>query len=650
MTALLISLGPLINRSLSAAITIISGSFFLYGLAKDIRNRVARNFSALLFFVTVTYVGDLGVSYSGSLSAAESWLRFQWLGIAFVPAAYVHLSDAILTMTGLPSRGRRRWAVRLLYLIAVISLVLVLWTDWVVRHPLAEPAPHFQPGPVFGLFIIYFFGSFVLSMWFVTRAHHRTLTRATRTRMTQLLFTYPAPALSVFPFLLVSGPSLSAPIVFYGVLILVDAALSVMLTYMAYLMAFFGTLLPDRLVKAQMLQFFLRGPVVAIATLAVIVWVPRASGILGLPGDEVMLFLVVAEILFLQWGITLARPLLERRLIYTGDQAEIQRIQELEDRLLTGADFYQLIDAILASTCDYLQVEAAFVASLTTGPPRLERAVGLKEELYTELEGAAELPTEAINGNLRRPEDITLEGDIFIWQDFWLIPLRFYPDSSDIAPQLIGLFGVADPTASGERSFAQEERHVLMTLANRATEVLEDRLLQSEVFAALEGLLPEMAAMQELRGAARYGGVQALVAPREDVLSSPEFQKKVKDALVHYWGGPKLTDSELMNLTVVRQAMEEQDGNPQRAMRTVLQRAVERLRPEGQRNMTTTEWILYNILEMRFIQGRKVRDVAMRLAMSESDLYRKQRIAIESVAATIAEMERATTEHSNAAQ
>ena len=58
--------------------------------------------------------------------------------------------------------------------------------------------------------------------------------------------------------------------------------------------------------------------------------------------------------------------------------------------------------------------------------------------------------------------------------------------------------------------------------------------------------------------------------------------------------------------------------------------------------MTTTEWILYNILEMRFIQGRKVRDVAMRLAMSESDLYRKQRVAIETVASIIAEMERTT--------
>src|SRR5438874_1229652 len=131
MDALFLRLGPLLNESLSAAIAIISGSFFLYSLVKDINNRVARAFSALLFFVTVTYIGDLGVSFAGgSMRAAEVWLRFQWLGIAFAPAAYVHLSDAILAMTGLVSRGRRRWGVRFLYVAAMAFFVIVQMTDW----------------------------------------------------------------------------------------------------------------------------------------------------------------------------------------------------------------------------------------------------------------------------------------------------------------------------------------------------------------------------------------------------------------------------------------------------------------------------------------------------------------------------------------
>ncbi|MCA9957940.1 MAG: hypothetical protein KC443_02835, partial [Anaerolineales bacterium] len=57
-----------------------------------------------------------------------------------------------------------------------------------------------------------------------------------------------------------------------------------------------------------------------------------------------------------------------------------------------------------------------------------------------------------------------------------------------------------------------------------------------------------------------------------------------------------------------------------------------------------TEWLLYNILELKFIQGGRVRDVARRLAMSESDLYRKQRVAIENVARTISNLEKEALE------
>ena len=64
--------------------------------------------------------------------------------------------------------------------------------------------------------------------------------------------------------------------------------------------------------------------------------------------------------------------------------------------------------------------------------------------------------------------------------------------------------------------------------------------------------------------------------------------------------------------------------------------------PSGGERRFTTEWILYNILEMKFIEGRKVREVAERLAMSEADLYRKQRIAVEAVAKAILTMESQT--------
>jgi len=93
-----------------------------------------------------------------------------------------------------------------------------------------------------------------------------------------------------------------------------------------------------------------------------------------------------------------------------------------------------------------------------------------------------------------------------------------------------------------------------------------------------------------------------------------------------------------MRFKIVRDAMEEHAGNQANALRAILRLAIEQVRPEGERRFTP-EWILYNILEMKFVEGRKVREIAARLAMSEADLYRKQRIAIDTVAGIIAEME-----------
>jgi hypothetical protein len=94
-----------------------------------------------------------------------------------------------------------------------------------------------------------------------------------------------------------------------------------------------------------------------------------------------------------------------------------------------------------------------------------------------------------------------------------------------------------------------------------------------------------------------------------------------------------------MKLRVVRMLVDDYDGNTSNALRALLRKAVDQVKPDGDRRFTS-EWILYNILEMKFIEGRKVREVAGRLAMSEADLYRKQRVAVEAVARAILDMEK----------
>jgi hypothetical protein len=187
-----------------------------------------------------------------------------------------------------------------------------------------------------------------------------------------------------------------------------------------------------------------------------------------------------------------------------------------------------------------------------------------------------------------------------------------------------------------ERLVDKEQRDSLWLLADRAALALEDRLLQQRVFRSLEDLQPQIDMLQRIRAAGRYDARVSLIT--EPLPEEADLADWVKDALTHYWGGPKLTNSPLMKLRTVQSMMDEHDGNASNALRALLRKAVDQMKPEGDRRFTS-EWILYNILEMKFIEGRKVREVAGRLAMSEADLYRKQRIAVEAVAHAILDME-----------
>jgi len=102
----------------------------------------------------------------------------------------------------------------------------------------------------------------------------------------------------------------------------------------------------------------------------------------------------------------------------------------------------------------------------------------------------------------------------------------------------------------------------------------------------------------------------------------------------------------LLGLRSVRRLLAEQGGSPTRALQAVLRQAIANLRPDDQIDPSAQEWLLYNLLEGRFLRRQTVRDVAHRLAMSESDFYRKQRIAIEEVARQIVLMEEHEYENS----
>ncbi len=630
----------LINETLTATIVIVAVSILLYNVTRDTHDRVARTSGLVLLCVTVAYMADMFVLLEPGERYLPVWLRFQWIGISFVPATLLHLSDALLATTGRPSRGRRKLAVRVAYGVSGVFTLLALFTDLVLSGPVASRFPYMQAGPFFPVYVVYVLvvGSFAFVN--VLRARRRCLTRYTRRRMTYLLVVFLAPAWGIFPYSLLGGLGNEGEGTLLVVLNLANLVVMLMLIFMAYPLSFFGSEKPDRVIKAQLLEFILRGPLTASAVLAAIIFVPRATNVLGVDGVTILPFVAVGIVLLLQWSITLFLPVLERWLIYTADQQRAQWLQHLGDRLLTQADAAQLLESVLAAMCDLLRVPTAFVAQLEGEKAQLVQVVG---ELAPSSEAlTAPEFSSFVNAGAAPQAKPSLEQHqgLWLWRSYWLIPLHAMRAAhSGGKPPILGVLGVW--ARAPEPDLTTEEREAFERLAFQAARVLEGVLHQAEVFVILEGLASQMDAMQHLRGVSRYGHVQQVPVPTEDIISDPKFTKLVREALRDYWGGPKLTESELLRLNVVwREAEESADQNPVRALRTVLARAIENLKPEGERSLTTTEWILYNILEMRFLQGRKVRDVALRLAMSESDLYRKQRIAIEAVAKQIAEMER----------
>lgn len=623
------------NQVLAATVLLTSFSLLTYLLTHNLRSSVVRGFCALLTFMLIVYAGDVVLYEVESSQAAVRWLKFQWVGIAFVPAAYLHFSDALLATMNLRARWRR---VTLFasYVASALFLGLVLWSELVVYDGVYRPqASHLAAGPLFWVFGVYFV---VVVLWGeanIQRARKRCLTRASRRRMTYLGLAFVAPALGVFPYLMFTGiPALVQTNALQVFLLVGNAAVLLMIVLMAYSVAFFGILSPDRVIKHQLIHYLLRGPLVGAAVLFVMLAVPKVQAILGLPRDTVLILSVVGVIVLLQVAINLAKPFVDR-LIYRQDRNEIAWIQTLDRRLLTTADLRSFLENNLAALCDLLQVRTGFVAVPAEGGQRVEAHCGdwaAIEAFLEDKQVCSSDPRALISGG----EDAVEPGQFLPGPDFWLMPLR--AEASDVC---LGVLGVE--ARSPAPSLGPGEHELVTALVSRAQDALEDRYLQQNVFETLMRILPNIERLHRWQDATRYAGTPPTQMVEDGLIYSPEFQRWVRDALSHYWGGPKLTESPLLELRVVARVAREQGANPVQALRVVLGEAIERLRPAGERSMTTAEWILYNILELKFVRGLRVRDVARRLAMSESDLYRKQRVAIAEVARSLVDLEQAGT-------
>lgn len=115
---------------------------------------------------------------------------------------------------------------------------------------------------------------------------------------------------------------------------------------------------------------------------------------------------------------------------------------------------------------------------------------------------------------------------------YWITPL--YSLRSD-TPELIGFMGIQ--ARATEIDLDGDDEAMLKTFARRASGALDDMRLQSDVYAALEGLLPQIlltrAAAAELEDAQGRNG-----RPTATDIDKEQFREQVRAALRHFWGGP----------------------------------------------------------------------------------------------------------------
>jgi hypothetical protein len=611
----------LINSILSTGTAVTAFALVLYIVRYNWRSPVARAFSVLLAGVMLVYVGDAILYRATDLEATERWLRLQWIGIAIVPAAYLHFADNLLRTTNSFDR-LRRWLVYLAYASGLVFMALALFTEVIVEGSvLLNAAPHLRPGPFFWVYVAYFGGTAVAALIGIVEARRRCLTPTSQRRMTYLLLSSTGPLLAVFPYLLLSGnDDVTVPLSSWLLLVAGNILIAAMLIVLGYSVAYFGVLAPDRVVKYRLIRFLFRGPVTAATIAAAVVAISSFEEFLGLQRDTITVLAIVFFIVIFQVLRGSLQPFLDV-ILFQQDRAELDYIRNLGDRLLTTTDLQQFLENILTAVADLLRVPRVFLASLDAdGVWRLRAHIG-----------PVELFTQALK-EMRGAQNSPVENGPLIFDGFWVWPLWARGDE--------GLLGALAAAARADHpDLTSDEVRSLQVLLRQAAVALEDRRLQQEVFAAVERMMPEIDVIQRQRGAIRYTDSPTQPPPDVTLTADPEFPSWVKDALSHYWGGPKLTTSPLLRMQLVAQARPQHNDDAPKALRAVLAEAIEQLRPDGQRSLTAAEWVLYNILEMRFIQGRKVRDIAGRLAMSESDLYRKQKIAVEALAAALMKME-----------
>ena len=620
----LITILNAISDVLTAGVAIISFSLFIYSVTFSLRDRVTNTFTLLLFSLIVIFGADAFLTITENVNLLIPVIEIHWLGIIFLPAIYFLFSDSLLTTTGKPSRGKRRIAGILFVTLSTIFVIL-LFNDLLVGEIITNqpPAPFLMRTGFTDLFSIFFILVLSLSWYNFIRAFRRTATQTSRRRMLYLIVSALGPAFGSFPYLLYGSQfAENMQVLFWVLSIAANAFVYIALIAMAYSVSFFGFPWTDRIIKSRLFRWVLRGPITASLTLGMTTIVSRLGVQYNFPFTSALVILaMVSTIVLFEYMITLFAPIWERIFFSGNDRVELEKVRLLEDRLLTTNDIQQFLELILATICDRLQINGASLIVNNNSSNSLSIKIGSsqvlsqnnKEEIYEFLNelDPIEFIVESNNGTI--------------------IPLRLTEEKSQ------RIYGAVVIDEKLINKLDAEKMNALLRLIDRVAFALREREEQEKILGSFEMLVPQTSAIQNLIAVSRFD--QQRMINGIERIEIRDLEKWVKDALTQIWGGPKIIRNPIMQLKIVQKRIEDRNESPINAVREILREAMSRLRPEGERQYTN-EWILYNLIDLKFFEGWKVKDIARRIALSEADYYRKQRAAISSISRQIIEMER----------
>ena len=606
---------------LTAGLALVTFSLFLYSLTFKIHDRLTKVFSAVLFTLILVFGADAFGSVVTEPETLLKIIKVHWVGLIFIPTLYFQFSDALLALTGKPSKGKRKF-IGFGMLFISIALCILLFSDALLGELITDqaPAPFFYRTSAMNFYLLFFFLAIALSMYNFSRAIRRTNSPTSKRRMVYLVVGALGLLIGLFPYLTFeSSIGVFSSLTFWFLSTVLYLASWLLIIVMTYAISFFGFSIPDREIKKRLFHWIFRGPLTASISLGLTTLIRRAGYVLGKDLLMLEILAMVASIMLLEHFYTLFFPKMEKILFRGKDLKELEGVRYFEERLFTKNDFVQFSEIILATICDRMQATDAVLFLKRNGD--FEKIIGIGND-----------PLFENNLNILERDLIqNIQNKMIVnTKDGVLIPIK-KSTGDEKESILLGFVGL---NRMKKNELDREQSSAINLLLTRLRTAIVDYQAQQSIMIALELLVPQMDEMQNLLAAGRFSEMHVQINLEDEEAIS----KWTKDALSHLWGGPKLTSNSLLQLSIVQQRADETGDTLTKTLRLLLQSVIKSLKPEGERQYTN-DWLLYNILDFKYNENMKMRDIAKRLSLSEADLYRKQRVAIELVAKKIIEME-----------